>query len=120
MPPDPEAQRRFDKLNEQFRENAKVRAYFEALHYKVGWDGRYGANWHEISDDNGLIAQIDHYVPLADIVMDLTYWATSDDTKGVSKTDYTVSGDFKSKRFKDLCRRVAQNQFGGLQQDLPL
>ncbi len=119
MPPDPEQIRRSQELQAEIREDTKVTTYFETLGYEVTWDynRRAGEEWHEICDKDGTVAQIDTGVPLADIVEDLTRMAAG--KKGTSKSDYQINAE-EGPRFKKLCRAVAKNQMGGIQEDLPL
>lgn len=118
--PDPEAARRWAVMEASIAEDAKVTAYFEALGYTVGWDqNRTHGSWHEIKDSKGdLICQIDMGVPLADIVEDMTAMAAG--RPGTSGSDYTICAPPGCPRLFALAGRVAKNQFGGIQENLPL
>lgn len=118
-PPNPEDVRRRQEDMERALEDARVATYFEGLGYSVSQDwNRKGASWHEISDTDGLIVQIDQGVPLTDIVGDFTL--NADGKPGVSKTDWTYCTEGDDPRFHTLLQRVKQNQFGGVQDQFPL
>lgn len=69
-----------------------VQEFFESMGYEVGQDGkRYGQQWWEIFRDGCLVCQVDQGVPLQDIIDDMSEMALG--KPGVSKTDYTISGE---------------------------
>ena len=109
-----------EKIDRDSRINGEVKAYFEALGYEVGWDHNRTGRWHEINHPkHGLACQIDHDVPLAHIVQDLSAMAGGAE-QGTSLSDYTISAPPRHKPFEELCQRVAQNRMGGVQEQLPL
>ena len=86
----------------------EVTAYFEALGYETTWDFKRstGEHWHEICDDEGLVAQIDMGVPLTDIVEDVIAWYEKRDTTTNGK-EYTINLP-PGKRANLLLKRVAK------------
>lgn len=86
-------------------DDAKVTQFFIDLGYDMSWDASFrdGVEWHEISRDGSLVAQIDTGIPLAHIIEDLIQMAT--DKPGTSASDYSISAE-DDKTFKTLCRAV--------------
>lgn len=92
-----------------------VREYFQKLGYTVECDGRrWKEYWYNISDEDGLVCQIDQGVPLADIVMDIIEFHQG--KPGVSKSDYTLSGE-ESPEQKLLFKRVYDFEKFGIMPD---
>ncbi len=119
---DPAAERRRQEDEARRLEDARVVSYFEGLGYSVGqdWSHRHGS-WHEISDDEGLVVQIDMGVSLADIVETFTLEAEGKTkrARAVGERDWSFCTE-ESARFKRLAKQVKANQFGGIQTDLSL
>lgn len=96
-------------------EDDRVQDYFRSLGYAVTEDSnrRTGESWHEIlgvdgTEDGSLICQIDRWVPLADIVEDLTAMAGGAKV-GTSKSDYKINvGEDDNPAFEKLCQKVAK------------
>lgn len=85
--------------------------YFRGLGYNVHDDfsTRDGVCWWEISDNEGLICQIDKGVSIERLREDMAYWYTNPTAvEGVSKgPDYDVRGG-SGQRYTELLKRVAQ------------
>jgi hypothetical protein len=89
-----------------------VKEFFESLGYKVGQDGkRFGPSWWEIFKDGCLVCQVDQYVPLQDIIDDMSEMALG--KPGVSKTDYTISGE-DCDDLTDLFHKVRNFKLNGV------
>lgn len=101
----------FTQFNPLAEAKDDITVYFESLGYEVilDFNTRKGERWYEILDDRGMFCQIDMGVELRHLVTDLTYWATSDDIKGISDgPDFKISNKVGCPRFKLLCERVAK------------
>ena len=89
-----------------------VQEFFESLGYEVGQDGkRFGPSWWEIFRDGYLVCQVDMYVPLQDIIDDMSEMALK--KPGVSKTGYTISGE-DSDDLMNLFHKVRNFKLNGV------
>lgn len=94
------------------RKDKGVKEFFESLGYKVGQDGkRFGPSWWEIFRDGCLVCQVDMYVPLQDIIDDMSEMALK--KPGISKTDYTISGE-DSDDLMNLFHKVRNFKLNGV------
>jgi hypothetical protein len=96
-----------------------VAPFFCSLGYRVSsdWSRRTMTCWWEISDGDGLIAQIDKGVPISHIVEDLSAWHRGEKAPDRAP-DYEVNTDDRDDpRFRKLLECVA---LGPIQGALPL
>lgn len=85
----------------------EITNFFEGLGYKVGWNCNYriGKTWHEISNDKGLVCQIDMGVPLSNIIIDFQCFHLG--VAPTSNIDYDICvNDKDSPNFKKLLETV--------------
>jgi len=90
----------------------EVQEYFEKLGYEVSWDfsNRSGERWWEISDEDGLIVQIDMGVSLTHIVEDIcSFHLGTPCVDRPDKPDYKLSGP-DSDKMKELFKKVYEDQ----------
>lgn len=98
------------------KNNREVCAYFRILGFGVREDSsrREGIYWHEISDEDGLICQIDGGVALKTLRADMIAWHEGA-KPSVGAQDYDIAGaleddDEFTESFKKLCRFVADKE----------
>lgn len=96
------------------KNNEEVVAYFEQLGFSVHRDSdrRKGIYWHEISDEDGLICQIDGGVSLKSLREDMIAWYNGAKAN-VGCEDYDIAGSIDrdglmTPEFQRLCRFVAE------------